>query len=450
MMRRSKTSPTWVNKRGAGGLPGVHRTLLDNGMAVLLCPRPELAQTYASLYFGVGSRHEDLSQNGITHILEHMLFRGTKSYRDATALNAAAEDIGGFLEGATYRDHLMFATGCHPSALRRAVHILGELVTTPRYGAMEVEREILREELLEGLDAEGRSVDIDNISHRVIFGQHGLGMPIEGSLNNLAKTTIAHLEAHRRRFLVGRNAVVCIAGPLDVAKANAWVAQSFADLPEGEAALCPAPPLGHKAPMLRYVHDAASQVDIRISFRGIPVQDPQHPALVMLGRVLADGLASRMHAELVDRRGLAYALHAGPTTYADCGLFEFEVAVAPEKACAVVQAILEFARSAGRFRFSSDELDRVRRRYRYGTEFMADSPADLASWYGRAALFGVEQEMDTLGAAMLKVTQAEMRAAARRVFCRNGLVITAVGEFKRGDWRRVREVVDAWRGHSDA
>jgi predicted Zn-dependent peptidase len=341
----------------------------------------------------------------------------------------------------------MFATGCHPTALHKAVHILGELVTTPRYGAMEVEREILREELLEGLDGAGRSVDIDTISHRVIFGHHGLGLPIEGTLENLRRTQIKHLEEHRQRYLVGRNAVVCIAGPLDVQRTAAWVHENFAALAQGSAPLCATPADPVDVPQVRYVHDAASQVDIRLSFRGVPVQDPEHPALVMLGRVLADGLASRMHAELVDRRGLAYALHAGPTTYGDCGLFEFEVAVAPEKACAVVQALLDFAKSASRFRFSADELERVLRRYRYGTEFMADSPADLASWYGRAALFGVESEMDSLGAALEQVTQTQIRQVAKRIFCRKGLVVTAVGEFKRGDWRRVRDVVEHWQGH---
>jgi predicted Zn-dependent peptidase len=167
----------------------------------------------------------------------------------------------------------------------------------------------------------------------------------------------------------------------------------------------------------------------------------------MLGRVLADGLSSRMHAELVDRRGLAYVLHAGLTTYGDMGLFEFEAAVAPDRVAEVVRAILEFASAAGRFRYGLDELERVRRRYRYGMEFMAYSAADLASWYGRAALFGVEDEMDSLGTRIQRVTEAELRQAARRVFRRAGLVLTAVGELRRPEWRAVRDVVAEWSGY---
>src|SRR5690606_33064148 len=100
---------------------------LDNGVRVVVCPRPGLSQAYVSVLFGTGSRHEAPEQNGITHVLEHMVFRGTKSFGDATALNAAAEDFGGYLEGATYRDHVLFATGCHASAVHDAIAILGEL-----------------------------------------------------------------------------------------------------------------------------------------------------------------------------------------------------------------------------------------------------------------------------------------------------------------------------------
>jgi predicted Zn-dependent peptidase len=167
----------------------------------------------------------------------------------------------------------------------------------------------------------------------------------------------------------------------------------------------------------------------------------------MLARILADGLASRMHAELVDRRGLAYALHAGLTTYCDCGLFDFEVSVAPVRAAEAVQGLLDFAMAASRFRFSSEELERTRRRYRYGMEFIHDSPSDLASWYGRATLFGVEQQMVSLGSRIGRMAESEIRQAARRVFQRRGLVVTAVGELARGQWRRVKQVVEAWPGH---
>ena len=390
----------------------VRRETLPNGLALILCPTPELRQAYVALYFGVGSRHEDAAQNGVSHALEHMLFRGSARFADATRMNAAAEDLGGFLEGATYRDHLMFATGCHPGAITDAVSILADLVQTPRYRAMEVERGILREELLEGLDADGHMVDLDNLHHRSAFGTRGLGMPIEGSLANLEALDRAALDDHRRRYLVAQNAVLSISGPMDADALRLHAIRELSSLPPGEPVLTSVSASAHGTPLVHFVRDTGSQVDIRMSFRSVPMHDRLYPALVLLARLLADGLASRMHAELVDRRGLAYALNAGLTTYADCGLFDFEVSVAPDRAAELTEAILEFASTAERFRYSRDELARTRRRYRYGMEFMSDSPADLASWYGRAALFGVETQTDALGRAIERIGGDAIRACA--------------------------------------
>jgi len=431
----------------AKGKPDVLTTQLSNGLRVVLCPRKHLAQAYAGIYFNLGSRHEDPFNNGISHVLEHMLFRGTASYTDSTQLNAAAESFGGFLEGATYRDHIGFSTGCHPSALGDAVAILGELIQSPRYKAMEVERDVLREELLETLDVRGRMVDLDNIAHHLAFGSVGLGLPIEGTLENLEAFTRKELEAHRRTHMVANNGVLCMAGPMDVDAVLSKAQRAWGTLPTGEIPKPEPPREPDWDPALRYVRNSASQVDMRISFRGVPIQDPDYPSTVMLGRLLADGLASRMHAELVDRQGLAYSLHAGTTIYDDCALFEFDITVAPDRASSAVDAILGFAGSAGRFRFTKEELQRARRRYRFGMEFMEDSPADLVGWYGRAALFDVEQELDGLGGRIQRVREGDIRASARRIFRRRGMVLTAVGELARGEWKRIRNVVNDWDGY---
>jgi predicted Zn-dependent peptidase len=417
---------------------------LANGLPVVICPRPGLSWAYAAVYFGIGSRHEAPAQNGLTHVLEHMLFRGTRSFRDATTLNAAAEDLGGYLEGATYRDHLVFSTGCHPSAVAEAIAILGEIVQWPRYRGMKVEREILHEELLETLDRDGRMIDLDNVTHAAIFRQHGLGLPIEGNLANLERFDKSTIEAHRRRYLVARNAVVSVAGPIDPDVVARAVRDAFGTMPEGEPPeVTPAPrPFGK--PVLRYIRHTNSQVDLRLSFWAVPIRDPDYPPLVLLARLLADGLASRLHAELVDRQGLAYSLHAGLASYRDCGLFEFEITVAPDRAADAIHKLLDFSTEAKRMRFTGEELARTLRRYRYGMEFMADDASDLASWHGRAALFDMESQITTLYDRLTELEHRDLHRVARRFFTPERLVITAVGELARGESRRMREVVERW------
>lgn len=420
------------------------RHLLYNGLGVVVCPRPHLSQAHVALFFGIGSRHETAATNGLTHMLEHMLFRGTRSHPDATALNAAAEDLGGFLEGATYRDHMLLATGCHPAAVIEAMGILGEIALTPRFRALEIERAILREELLETLDSRGRMVDLDNIAHRAVFGPEGLGLPIEGTPDNLERFAVEDLRRHRNAFLTGANAVLSVAGDVEPSAVILAAQEIFGSLSSGEHPrdVPGRPPAGE--PVLRFVRDASSQIDIRVSFRSAPVHHPDYPALVLLARLLADGLASRMHAELVDRRGLAYALHAGLTTYSDDGLFDFDVSVAPNRAAEALDALLDFARASKRFRFTRDELNRARKRYRYGLAFMEDSAADLACWHGRAQLFGHTRDLDALEHRIARVNESRLRWVASTVFNRSGLVVTAVGELARGQHSKMRRILDAF------
>ncbi len=416
--------------------------MLTNGLEVVLCPRPALASTYVAVYFGVGSRHESPENNGITHVLEHMLFRGSGEHRESTALNRAAEDCGGFLDGATYRDHLVFSSGCHPSTLPRVIEILGSVVQSPRYRGIEIERAILREELLETVDRDGRMIDLDNIAHATIFAKHGLGLPIEGTLANLESFTRRELEAHRARFLVARNAVLSIAGPMPrVSRIMAAAERAFGQMPEGQPAQDGPPPRPRPSPLVRYVRNSASQVDLRLSFWTVPMTDPAYPPLVLLGRLLADGLASRLHAELVDKRGLAYALHAGHTTYNDCGLFDLEVSVAPNRASEVASRLLDFAAASSHMRFGREELDRVLRRYRYGMEFMSDDACELAGFYGRAALFRVEPMLEALYDELARLENPALSHAAARFLVPERLALTAVGELARGERRRLQAVV---------
>jgi predicted Zn-dependent peptidase len=340
---------------------------------------------------------------------------------------------------------MMLATGCHYSQIFKAISIMGELVQTPRYESFEVERRILREELLEGLDSQGRMVDLDNILHQVAYGKHPLALPIEGNLANLDGFTLDDIEAHRAEFMVGENCVLAVGGTFSLNQIKDAIEQTFGAMPKGHSTLCEAPMESTAKPVLRYVRDAASQVDIRISFRACPASDPQYPALVLLARLLADGLASRLHAELVDRRGLAYSLAAGLTTYSDCGLFDFEVAVAPNKAAEAVATILDFAADATKWRMRKGEHARTSQRYRYATEYMQDSPADLCSWHGRAALFGVENEFETLGPKMEELGEHDVREAARRVFRAGQMVLVAVGELGRGEWKKIQTVTQNFR-----
>ena len=388
---------------------------LSNGMKALICENRHVSQAYAIAMFKAGSRYESEADNGLTHVLEHMVFRGAGPYKDSRALNEAAEDIGGMLEAATYRDLVTFSTAAHRSNLEEAVKILASLMTGPKYQHLETEKEIICEEVLESLDAKGRMIDVDNLSHRQIFNGHDLAKPIEGNLSNVKNFTHRDLRRYQKRLFTGSNGVVAIS--VSKYHKDLWhlLESSFGTLEAGE-------PLYSEAPLMdapsgyRHVRHTGSQVEFRLSYRGIAPQDPDYPAMVLLNRILGEGMSSRLQAELIDDMGLAYSLFASSTTYSDCATYDFDCSVAPGKFLSCFEELVKFAHRATRARYSEAEIERSRRRHLYAIEFMGDSPADMTSWYGRHHLYELPGTLTSRQQELDSVTAADLRRVARRSF----------------------------------
>ena len=155
-------------------------TTLPNGLRVIAAAQPQLHRAHAALYFRVGSRFEDPRTNGISHFLEHMIYRGTPSLPSAHAVNLAFEQIGGYLYAATQTDYGVFSVTLPPESLDEASRLFGEVLRAPSFFDIEVEKGIVCEEILEDLDDEGRQIDADNISRELIYPTHPLGYTITG------------------------------------------------------------------------------------------------------------------------------------------------------------------------------------------------------------------------------------------------------------------------------
>jgi predicted Zn-dependent peptidase len=231
-----------------------HDVLLPNGLKLVLVPQPNVHRAVASLYLRAGSRFETPENNGISHFLEHMVFRGTTSLPSAHDQALAFERLGGTLYAATHVDHGVMSVAVPPANFERVLPLLGEVTTSPRFTEIEVERGIVREEILEDLDDDGRDVDPDNISRALIYDKHPLGYTITGAIAALARFDEPALRAHHARHYSGENAVLCVAGRIgDVDRIAAIVERCFGSMPRGARVPVAPPPNGQKKPRFRFV-----------------------------------------------------------------------------------------------------------------------------------------------------------------------------------------------------
>jgi len=423
----------------------VHKTVLANGLRVVAVELPHLHAGMLAAYVRAGSRHEEARVNGVSHFLEHLFFRGSAGYPDGQLLNSLVEDVGGNLNGVTTRDHGYYYTPIHPQRLEVPFAVLGDMLSRPLYKEVELEREVILEEILDEVDENGRDIDVDNLSKRALFSEHPLGQKIAGTRETVSSLREDDLRAHHDRAYGARNLVLCAAGPVNHGEVVRLAERSFGALPSGAAVRDTPLPERPRGPRLVAIDHRESQTELRLSFLA-PAEDHQDfPALLLVRRILDDGLSARLQLNVVERKGLAYAVHGSIDTFSDCSVFEVEAACAPRKAPLVLAELLRILAELCDEDVSDEELRRAKVRHRIGLEFALDSAGEMIGWFGGTELFREPEGFEERVARLEAVTAADLRRVARTAFRRDGLVACAVGPLT-GVEKRLAAAVDDAQG----
>ena len=415
------------------------QSTLDNGLRVVAVPQGALHRTHVGLFVDVGSRHETRETNGISHFVEHMMYRGTARHPTAHLQNLAFERLGGTLNAATHADHTYVGITVPARNLDDVLQLLGEVLVAPAFGDIELEKRIVREEILEDLDEDGRQIDPDNVTRATAFGDHPLGFTITGGLQTLESFDERALRTHLQKFYGARNSLLAVGGACDAAEVAALAKKHLAALPSGK----PRPPKkfasDQKGMRRKHVASPGSQTDLRISFVTPGEHDPMAYAIELLLRVLDDGMSTRLYHRLCDDGGLVYDTHASWEPYSDCGIFDVTAEVQHEKLPDVVATILDTLRELAEHGPHGHELDKARTRHRWAMEASLDGAEDLVALLGGAAFFRRPMDLDVQAAKFDRLGPDDVARAARLVFRRSRMQFVTVGTLK----GRVKERVTA-------
>ena len=425
--------------------PAVESTTLDNGLAVTTVALPHLHTAVCALFVKVGSRFELAGDNGLSHFVEHMLFRGTERYPTSLALNTAVEELGSTLHAETGRDYSLFQLALEPELVPQAVTLLGELLARPRFSDIELERELILEEINEDYDEQGVEINADDIARGLAFGDHPLGQRIIGPRTNVERFALADVQRHFAAFYGAKNANLCVAGPITHGAVVEAAARALAALPAGNRVEVPAAPPLHIGPRLQHVKDAGSQTSLAVLFRAIPELDPAYVALIALLRILDDGMSTRLHYTLADQKGLAYSIHAAIEPLADTALFEISGATANAKVPSLMRELLVLLDGLRGGKVTDAELAKARARYRYETLASIDDAAAMAGWFGGTALYYPPPSLSERLGQMEHITIDQVVRVAEQILAHDHLVVAAVGSLSRARLGELRSVVTDWR-----
>ena len=403
------------------------RTLLPSGLPVLCAPLHNTHRAAVTLHVRSGSRFEPAELGGVSHFLEHMLHRGTRRFPSAHELALAFEELGSELGAATNVDHALLSAGAPPENLEAVLALLAEVAQEPVFSGIEIERGIVREEILESLNDEGEPIDADELLISLAFPGHGLGRPITGTLETLARFDHAVLRRFHAEHYHAGAMVVSVSGPVDPERVLAAAERAFAALPGGAkpSDVAPTLPMG---PGFRYVREPASQTALRVAFQAPSEKNELEPASELLLRVLDDGMSTRLYHEVCDERGLAYDVSAAYEAFEDAGLFSLSGDSAPTRSDELLGELFAVTRSLRDSGPTARELDKAKRRFAWQMQALFDDPGELAAFVGLGELTGVARTPAERWADLEGVTHAAVQRAAQSIFVPEGLSVAAVGQ----------------------
>lgn len=418
---------------------------LENGLPVVITPQPDLHRAHVALYVRVRSRFETTRDNGLSHFLEHMLYRGTPRLPRAHDVNLAFESLGGYLYAATHVDFGVFSVTLPSETLADSTSLFADVLMTPTFADIEIEKEIVCEEILEDLDDEGRMIDADNLSRQLIYGDHPLGYTITGDEDQVRSFDREMLTTHHARHYNAANSVLAFSGAVDPDEAMALAQRHFARLPRGERVVVAQPKHAQKRARFQLVENVSSQTELRVSFRAVPDRPDMRPAIDTLMRVLDDGMSTRLYHRVVDDKGLCYDVSASYDGYDDDGILDFAAGCQHTRAATVTSEITKMLSELAKDGPTEEELTKARRRHLWDMQAMHDSPEELAGFFAAGLLFDRFEPPETRIARSAAVTRDDVRELARLVAQPDRLNVLAVGLLEDGEDRRVEDIVDAFR-----
>lgn len=411
----SGISTTAVPAREAGSVEAIESTRLDNGIHVLSERIPGVRSVSAGVWVRQGAAHESPELHGASHLLEHMVFKGTEK-RSALELADALEALGGSLDAYTSREHTAYQARVLDEHVAEALDVLADLVLAPRLDESDLvlEREVILEEIAQVEDAPDDLVF--ELHHERLWRGHPYGRSILGSKESVAGMEAPTLrELHACRY-VGANLVVAAAGNVEHEPLVAEVERLFGSVTEGTRIGSVEDPSDTHRGRER-VERASVQTHIVFgSDAPAHASDDRFP-LILLSSALGGGMSSRLFQRVREELGLCYSVFTYQSFYHTAGLFGVYVGTRPATADAASEAVREELASVAAEGLGADGLDRIKRQVKGQVMLSLES---TGSRLHRLASFALHEEpflgLDGLLEKVDAVTEDDiLRVAARYV-----------------------------------
>jgi predicted Zn-dependent peptidase len=400
----------------------VQMTTLDNGLRVLTDHMDTVESASVGVWVGVGARHETVEVNGVSHLLEHMAFKGTRR-RDARAIAEEIENVGGHLNAWTSRENTAYFARVLSADVPLAVDILADILQNSAFDGAELERErtVIVQEIGQ-VDDTPDDLIFDRFQEIAYPGQP-LGRPVLGSEERVRKMSREAIAGYMRDNYTAPTMVLAAAGKVDHDRLVDEAQHLFGDLPK------------HKGPGFepaRYEGGEKlekrdlEQAHLVLGLEGVAYTDPDYYALMVASNILGGGMSSRLFQEIRERRGLVYSIYAYSGSYLDGGIFGVYAGTGEDNLKELVPVVCEEIVKLGEGATDA-EIARTRAQIKSGILMGLESTSARVERLGQHTLvYGEPLPIEDVVAKIEAVDSAAIGRVIRRVVA-SAPTVTAIG-----------------------
>ncbi|HEY3216739.1 MAG TPA: pitrilysin family protein [Candidatus Eisenbacteria bacterium] len=401
------------------------KTVLSSGLTLVTEAMPRRSSVAVGVWVRSGSRDEPAEWLGISHFLEHMMFKGTER-RDARAIAQSLESLGGHLDAYTAREQVCYHARALAENLAEVVDVLSDIVCRSLLAPTEIDREkaVVREEILAYEDNPEEKVN-DILSEQV-WGGHALGRPILGTAETVTELTPDQLRDYFRRRYRPSDLVLVGTGGLEHERLVELAESHFAP-PAGEPLPLSGPPPSFRPSVCHRQRDL-QQLYVSLGTRGVPDVHADRYPLVVLNTLLGGGMSSRLFQSVREELGLAYSVYSAQDFYRDAGMISIGMGVSPERgreALARTRQELESLRSDGP---AEEEVRQARSQIRGSVMIEQDSVNSCMMYLAHEQIYrGTHTPAEEQVRKIMAVTRDEVIDVARRYLDPARFALTALG-----------------------
>ncbi len=410
---------------------------LDSGLTVAVDPMESTRTVAIGSWIGVGARDEPAPLAGVSHFLEHLLFKGTQT-RSATAISQAVDRVGGDINAYTSKEYTTYYCRMPARVAPLGIELLGDVLTAPalRDDDVESERRVILDELAMDDDSP------EDVAHRVfaerIFESHSLGRETAGERDSVERVSTADVRRFFGEHYRTENTVVAVAGAVDADEVISLVEKAFAEMPLGDGRVTRQVPTTTGESVA--IEDDTEQTHLVLGGRAFARDDPDREALDVVNHVLGGGLSSRLFDEIRERRGLAYSVFSSVAAYADSGMWSVYAGALPENGDEVRRLLFGEVERLVAGGITGDELE-IAQGYLTGSYEMGleDSGARMSRLGGQLTVYGRLRAIEDQLQRWSKVTIDDTQRVIERVYGAEPVISVTLGPgARRRRRRRVR------------